>query len=120
MRRYPQPILSCAYMLAIVFLLSSCSNKPARDVLRTGIARSVTRIGVGQKSQLTAYEDYREKSDIDSASAASVRDFLRGPAVGARWSVSDASVASIGEDGTLTALKPGRVTLKSSWEGREA
>jgi lysophospholipase L1-like esterase len=120
MKRYPQLIPSCAVTLAAVFLLSSCSNKPARDVLRIGIARSVTRIAVGQKSHLTAYEDYREKSDVDSVSAASARDFLRAPAVGAKWSVSDASVASIGEDGTITALKPGRVTLKSSWEGREA
>jgi lysophospholipase L1-like esterase len=119
MKRCPQLISSCVFTLAAVFLLSSCSSKPARDVLRIGIARSVTHIGVGQKSHLTAYEDYREKSDVDSASAASVRDFLRAP-VGAKWSVSDASVASISEDGTITALKPGRVTLKGSWEGREA
>ncbi|MDT4952559.1 MAG: hypothetical protein QOJ02_697 [Acidobacteriota bacterium] len=119
MKRCPQLISSFAFTLAAIFLLSSCSSKPARDVLRIGIARSVTHIAVGQKSRLTAYQDYREKSDVDSASAASVRDFLRAP-VGGKWSVSDASVVSIGEDGTMTALKPGKVTLKSSWEGREA
>ncbi|HKR00857.1 MAG TPA: SGNH/GDSL hydrolase family protein [Pyrinomonadaceae bacterium] len=84
-----------------------------------GIARNLTHIAVGQKSHLTAYEEYRERADLDSASAASVRDFLRAP-VTAKWSVSDEQVALVAEDGTLSALKPGRVTLKSSWEGREA
>lgn len=119
MKRCPQLILLCALSLSLVFLFSSCSNKLARDVLRIGIARNVTHLAVGQKSHLTAYEEYREKSEIDSASAASIRDFLRAP-VGAKWSVSDEQIASIAEDGTITALKPGRVTLKSSWEGREA
>ncbi len=68
---------------------------------------------------MLAYEEYREQWDIDSAHAASIRDFLRAP-ITAKWSVSDEGLASVGEDGTLTALKPGRVTLKSSWEGREA
>lgn len=119
MKRCPQFVLLCALTLGVTFLLSSCSSKPARDVLRIGIARNVTHMAVGQKSHLTAYEEYREKSEIDSASAASVRDFLRAP-IGAKWSVSDEQIASVGEDGTITALKPGRVTLKSSWEGREA
>lgn len=119
MKRCPQLTLLCALSLIAIFLLSSCSSKPVRDVLKMGIARSVTHIAVGQKSHLTAYEEYREKSDVDSASAASVRDFLRAP-VEVKWSVSDEQVATIGEDGTITALKPGRVTLKSSWEGRDA
>jgi lysophospholipase L1-like esterase len=109
----------CALALMPILLFSSCSKKPARDVLKIGIARNLTHIAVGQKSRLTAYEEYREASDVDSASAASGRDFLRA-AVVAKWSVSDEGLASINDDGTFTALKPGRVTLKSAWEGREA
>lgn len=119
MKRFPQLIFSCAPALIAIFLLSSCSNKPARDVLRMGIAHNLTHIAVGQKSHLTAFEEYREKPDVDSASAASLRDFLRSP-VEVNWSVSDEQIASVGEDGTITALKPGRVMLKSSREGRNA
>lgn len=119
MKSRPQLITACALALASIFLFASCNRKPARDVLRIGIARSVTHIAVGQKSHLSAYEEYREQSDIDSAHAASIRDFLRAP-ITAKWSVSDEQLASVNEDGTLTALKPGRVTLKTSWEGREA
>jgi hypothetical protein len=39
--------------------------------------------------------------------------------VAAHWSVSDTRLASVGEDGTLTALEPGRVTIKSNWESYE-
>jgi lysophospholipase L1-like esterase len=115
----PQLTHVCALALTALFLFSSCSRKPVRDVLRIGIARNLTHLAVGQKSNLTAYEEYRERGDIDSVSASSVRDFLRAP-ITARWSVSDEEVAFVGEDGTLTARMPGRVTLKSSWEGREA
>lgn len=119
-KSYPRLAFLGAFALVAVALLSACNRKPARDVLRIGIARNVTHIAVGQKSHLTAYEEYREQSDVDSAHAASIRDFLRAPVTAAKWSVSDEQVAAIGEDGTLTALKPGRVTLKSTWEGREA
>jgi lysophospholipase L1-like esterase len=119
MKSRPQLISSFALALVSILLFSSCNRKPARDVLRIGIAQNVTHLAVGQKSQLLAYEEYREHSDFDSAHAASIRDFLRAPVM-ARWSVSNTELATIGEDGTLTALKPGRVTLKSSWEGREA
>ena len=118
-KSYPQLTFLCALALAVISLLSSCNRKPARDVLSIGIARNVTHIAVGQKSHLLAYEEYREQPDSDSAHAASVRDFLRAP-ITAKWSVSDEQIASVGEDGTLMALKPGRVTLKSNWEGREA
>ncbi|HEX8843994.1 MAG TPA: hypothetical protein VF791_05095 [Pyrinomonadaceae bacterium] len=117
MKNRPQLFALC--VLATIALLASCSRKPAREVLKLGIARNLTHIAVGQKSQLTAYEEYRERADVDSASAASARDFLRA-SVSAKWSVSDQELATVGEDGTLTALKPGRVTLKSAWDGREA
>src|SRR5437868_7478955 len=119
MKSRPQLIVLCT--VAAIFLLSSCGKKSAHDVLRIGIARTVTHIAVGQKSRLTAYEEYREGgADVDTASAASVRDFLRASISTAKWTVSDEQLASIGEDGTFTALKPGRVTLKVSWDGRDA
>lgn len=118
MKRFPQHLLLFALSLATLALLSSCGGK-SRDVIRIGIARNVTHIAVGQKSQLSAYEEYRAPADVDSASAAALRDFSRAQ-VGAKWSVSDEQLASINEDGIITGLKPGRVTLKGSWEGREA
>lgn len=119
MKRCPPLLLLCASLTILFF--SSCSKKATHDVLKIGIARNLTHIAVGQKSRLTAYEEYREgTTDVDAASAASVRDFLRAPLNAAKWSVSDDQLASVGEDGTFTALKPGRVTLKSSWDGRDA
>ena len=119
MKSRPQLTLLCALALAAVSLFASCNRKPSRDVLRIGIARNLTHIAVGQKSRLLAFEEYRERGDIDGASASTVRDFLRA-AIAARWSVSDEELAAVNDDGTFTALKPGRVTLKSAWEGREA
>jgi lysophospholipase L1-like esterase len=118
-KSHPQLITLCALALLSISLFASCNTKPARDVLKIGIARNLTHIAVGQKSRLLAYEEYREQADVDSAHAASIRDFLRSP-ITAKWSVSDEQMAAVSEDGTFTALKPGRVTLKSSWEGREA
>jgi lysophospholipase L1-like esterase len=120
MQSRPQLIKTCALALVALFLIAGCNRKPAKDVLRIGIARNLTHIAVGQKSRLVAYEEYREQDEIDSAHAGSIRDFLRAPVTATRWSVSDGQMASIGEDGTFTALKPGRVTLKTAWEGREA
>ena len=120
MKSRPQLVSACALALLGLALLPACARKPARDVLRIGIARSLTHIAVGQKSRLVAYEEYRERDeDVDSAHAASLRDFLRAPVAG-RWSVSDEQTARVAEDGTLTGLRPGRVTLRTAWEGREA
>lgn len=120
MKSRPQLTAFCALALLCVSLFASCNRKPSRDVLRIGIARNLTHIAVGQKSRVHAYEEYRERGDIDSASASTVRDFLRAQLTATKWSVSDDALAAVSEDGTFTALKPGRVTLKSAWEGREA
>ena len=121
MKTRPPIVFSCALASLALALLPACGGKPAKDVLRIGVARSLTHIAVGQKSRLLAYEEYREEAgDLDSAHAASMRDFLRAPVAAARWSVSDEQTARVAEDGTLTALRPGRVTLKTAWEGREA
>src|ERR1044071_109651 len=121
MKSRPQLICACALALLALALLPACNRKPSKDGLRIGHPHSLTHIAVGQKSRLVAFEEYREQTDdVDSAHAASIRDFLRAPLDAVKWSVSDDQTASVGADGTFTALKPGRVTLKTAWEGREA
>src|SRR5256885_10027395 len=106
----PQLAFVCALVVALLSV--SCRSEAPRDVLRTGIARNLTHIAVGQSAKLTAFEEYRVRSkERDAASAASVRDILRAPLASARWSVSDGGVVSVSDDGTLTALKPGRATV---------
>jgi lysophospholipase L1-like esterase len=108
------PLLFCA------LFISACQRTPKRNVLKLDIARNVTHVAVGHSARLTAYEEYREESTApDAASAATSADGLHHEAVAARWSVSEAGLASMSEDGTLTALKPGRVTIKSNWESYE-
>ena len=89
-------------------------------VLKVGIT-PVSHVAAGHSARLTAFQEYREGSGAaDAVSAAPATSGLHHEAVTARWSVSDTELASISEDGTLTALKPGRVTIKSSWENDEA
>jgi lysophospholipase L1-like esterase len=106
--------------LAVVALSIACQRAPKRSILKIGIARSVTHVAVGHSARLTAYQEYREESsDADAVSAAPKMDGLHHEAIGARWSVSDTALASVSEDGTLLALKPGRVQIKSNWESYE-
>lgn len=91
-----------------------------REILGLGIARTVTHISAGQTARLTAYEEYREtSSSLLSVQAAPLGVRLRAP-VAARWSVSDSALASINMDGTLTALKPGRITVRGTWGAFDA
>ncbi|MDX6695967.1 MAG: hypothetical protein QOF02_3570 [Blastocatellia bacterium] len=107
-------------LLPCIALLSSCKRAPRRITLRLNIAPSVTHVAPGHRSRLVAYQQYREESgDPDAASAAPDSDGLHSEAVAARWSVAETEIASISDDGTLTALKPGRVTVKSDWETYE-
>ncbi len=116
---HPQLALACA-LIAVALLFCACNREAPRDVLRIGVTRNLTHIAVGQTAHLTAYEEYRERinNDVETVSAAPAHDLLRAP-VEARWSVSDPSLASVSEDGTLTALNPGRVMLKGVWNGLE-
>jgi hypothetical protein len=116
---YPQ--LALAPVLLVVALLSaSCRTEARREVLGIKIARNLTHIAVGQTAQLTAFEEYTlHAGERGAASAEGVRDILR-EAVAVRWSVSDPTVVSIGEDGTLAALRPGRVTIRGVRVNQEA
>lgn len=111
--------LSLLLLVALLFL-SACQRTPKRSILKINIARNPTHVAVGRTARLAAYQEYRlESGDPDAASAAPAIDGLHHEAVAARWSVSDAALASINDDGTLTALKPGRVKVKSNWENYE-
>lgn len=116
---YPQ--LALAPVLLVVALLSaSCRTEVRREVLGIKIARNLSHLAVGQRAQLTAFEEYRLRSgESGAASAEPLRDVQR-ERVAVRWSVSDPSVVSIGEDGTLAALKPGRVKIRGVREDQEA
>lgn len=116
----PHLVLLLLLLLLAVVLSSACRHVPQRTTLKLNIARNVTHIRVGHTARLTAYQQYREESsDVDAVSAAPAPNGLHHETVIARWSVSDAQLASLTEDGTLTALKPGRVTIRSSWETYE-
>jgi lysophospholipase L1-like esterase len=107
-------------LLPGIALFSACQRAPKRITLKLNLARNVTHVAPGHRARLVAYRQYREESgDPDAASAAPKTDGLHSEAVAAHWSVSDPELASISDDGTLTALKPGRVRVKSDWENYE-
>ncbi|HEV2912707.1 MAG TPA: hypothetical protein VGX92_05265 [Pyrinomonadaceae bacterium] len=117
---YPRLALACA--LLFVALSASCRREAGREVLRIRIRHDLTHLAVGNTAQLTAFQEYRGRtgeSGVASAGPRVVRDVLH-ERVAALWSVSDPALASIGEGGVITALKPGRVTIRSVWENREA
>src|SRR3954463_12003276 len=111
MKSFPRLAFLIAVLLAGIFVLVFLQRHTSRDVLRISILRNPTHIAVGQSSRLQAYEEYQDAA-IDVASAASTNgDAWRAPIM-PEWSVSDPQVASISEDGTLKALKPGRVRIE--------
>jgi lysophospholipase L1-like esterase len=113
-------LLLLPLLLPGIALFSACQRAPRRVTLKLNIAPSVTHVAPGHRSRLIAYQQYREESgDPDAASAAPKTDGLRQEAVAAHWSVAEPELATISDDGTLTALKPGRVTVKSNWENYE-
>jgi len=89
-----------------------------RETLKIGINR-ITHIAAGQSVRLSAYQEYKQpSSDLDAAQAAPASE-IRREAISPKWSVSDSSLASLSEDGTLTALKPGPFTIKGAWQNYE-
>lgn len=118
---HPQLALASSLLLIAVALpLSSCRAERVREILRLNIAHTPTHIAAGEKAHLIAYQEYREGAGgLMSVGAAPLKNIMRAP-VAARWSVSDATLASVGEDGTLTALKAGRVTITGAWESYTA
>lgn len=116
----PHLVLFLLSLAVIALFATACQRAPKRSILKINIARRVTHVAVGQSAHLLAYQQYREESsDSDAVSAAPGVDGLHREAINARWSVSDASVASVSEDGTLLALKPGRVKINGNWESYE-
>jgi lysophospholipase L1-like esterase len=114
-----RPHLVVLSALLAASLLAACQRAPKRNILKINIVPGITHVAVGHSARLAAYQEYRlESNDPDAVSAAT--DGLHHETVAARWSVSDARLASVNEDGTLTALKPGRVTIMSNWESFEA
>jgi lysophospholipase L1-like esterase len=115
----PQHLLPLALAVALL-ALSSCSNGAGPKVLKINISPNITHIAANQTIRLAAYRQYQPGANNgDVASAAPPQEAQQSP-VQARWSISDSSLASISEDGTVTALKPGRLTVKSAWEDYEA
>jgi lysophospholipase L1-like esterase len=115
----PHLVLLLLLLLVTVFA-ASCQRTPKRNVLKLNIARNLTHVSIGHSARLSAYQQYREETnDPDAVSAAPSVSGVHQELVAARWSVSDNKVAAVSEDGTLTALKPGRVTIKSNWESYE-
>jgi lysophospholipase L1-like esterase len=97
-------------------IIASCQGRSLRETLGLNITRNVTHIAAGRTARLTAYEEYSESSSSNwSAQAAPLRNILRAPVL-ARWSVSDTALASINDEGKLTALKPGRITVTGAWQ----
>ena len=118
---HPQLALASSLLLLAALLLASCQGRSMRETLGLGISRTVTHIAAGESARLIAYEEYREAAQtlmsVQAASPGLSR--LRSPVL-ASWSVSDPSIAYINDDGTLTALKPGRITVTCSWRNYTA
>src|SRR5713226_7601662 len=79
----------------------------------------ITHLGIGQTAPLAAYEEQRPFSLFRSAQATSNEPVTRNRVI-AKWSISDTSIASVDDNGTLTGKKPGAVVVKGVWEDREA
>ena len=112
-----RPYVAIYFVLTLVGLLSACQLLSRRETVRIGIDR-VTHIAAGQSLRLSAYQEFRQPSKSGAASAAS-NDMQSEPIL-PKWSVSDNSIASINDDGTLATLKPGKMTVKGVWKSFEA
>lgn len=114
-----RPHFALLYAAILAALFSACQQTVKREILRIGIDR-VTHIAVGQSTQLSAYQEYTQQSGEIGVVHAASTDAAHREAIAPRWSISDSSLATVNEDGTLTAMKPGRVTVRSVWKNYEA
>ena len=105
-------------LTGLLLFSAACQRAPKKETTRIGIV-PLTHVAVGQKARLSAYREYRMSSgDPDAAYAAAPGDLPR-ETVAAKWSVSDNALASVGDDGSLQALKAGSVKVKGVWENFE-
>lgn len=116
--RASRPHFALLSLLAALLLSAACQRGPVKETTRIGIV-PLTHVAVGKSAPLSAYREYRLASgDPDAAYASTVTDLPR-ELVQAKWSVSDDALASVGEDGSLRAIKPGSVKVKGAWENFE-
>lgn len=113
-----RPHFALLCVLILVPLLSSCHKSPRRDTLKIGIKR-VTHVAVGQSIRLSAYQEYRQPPSGSDVAQAAATDTQIEAILPASWTVSDSGLATINADGTLTALKPGEVTVGAAWNSYE-
>lgn len=113
--RASRPHFALLSLLGVLLLTAACQRGPVKETTRIGIV-PLTHVAVGKSAPLSAYREYRMASgDPDAAYASTVNDLPR-ELIQARWSVSDGALASVKEDGSLLALKPGSVKVKGAWE----
>jgi lysophospholipase L1-like esterase len=115
--RANRPHFALLSVLTVLLFSAACQRAPKKETTRIGIV-PLTHVAVGQKARLSAYREYRMESGDPDAVYASAADLPR-EAVAAKWSVSDNALASVGEDGSLQALKVGSVRVKGAWENFE-
>jgi hypothetical protein len=118
---YPR-LAKLGALFIISLLTASCRTAEARrETLGIRIAPNVTHLAVGQTAQLTAFQEYRVRTGESGAASAegTLQNVKREP-VTVSWSVSDTALVTVGEGGKLSALRPGRVTIKAVWGSYEA
>jgi lysophospholipase L1-like esterase len=92
-------------VFALLLLATACHKNGQLRVA------PITHVAVGRSASLIAYEETHQSNN-------SQLDEIQKP-IAATWTVSDASIASVGSEGTLKGLKPGYVTIKTAWAGQE-
>lgn len=115
--RAPIPRLLFICVMASVLLSCQRSAKPKLSV-QFGISPKLTHLAVGQVIRLSAYKIEGNTTSERASQGTTALPLMVN--VMARWSVSDTSLMTVVEDGTLKALKPGRVTVTGRWNGLEA
>ena len=113
-----RPHYALLSVLAVLLFSAACQRTPTKETTRIGIV-PITHVAVGKSAPLSAYREYRMASGDPDAAYAATADALPREMVAAKWSVSDSALASVSEDGSLSALKIGSVRVKGVWENFE-